>query len=122
MGQYLLDSHVFLAFKDEPRKLRREAGEAIAAPQNQIFVSLAGIWEMGIKAANGKLPQFARMLSSGPGALRESLRESGLVLLSLELEHTMAAARLPQHHRDPFDRLMIAQAMTENLTIITRDV
>lgn len=121
MGQYLLDSNVFLRFKTEPHKLRQEAHEAITAPENRLFVSLAGLWEMAIKAANGKLPQYARLISSGPGALRESLRESDLTLLPIELEHALAAARLPQHHRDPFDRLMIAQALSEELTLISTD-
>jgi PIN domain nuclease of toxin-antitoxin system len=121
MGRYLLDSNAFLTFKAEPHKLRKEAHEAITAGENRIFISLASLWEMGIKAANGKLPQFAKLIASGPGALREALRESDFTLLQIELEHAMAAIRLPQHHRDPFDRMMIAQAQLEGLTLISND-
>lgn len=121
MGRYLLDSNAFLLFKTEPHKLRKEAHEAIAAGENRLFISLAGLWEMGIKAANGKLPQYARLISSGSGALRETLRESDLTLLPIELEHAIAATQLPQHHRDPFDRMMIAQAQMEGLTLISND-
>jgi PIN domain nuclease of toxin-antitoxin system len=84
-------------------------------------VSVACIWELAIKAANGKLPRFAAMITPGLSALLESLRESGLELLPIEVSHALAAAALPQHHRNPFDRLMIAQARQENLIFITSD-
>jgi PIN domain nuclease of toxin-antitoxin system len=84
-------------------------------------VSIACLWELAIKAANGKLPRFAAMIAPGLDALLESLRESGLELLPIELSHVLAAGSLPQHHRDPFDRLMIAQAIEEKLTLITSD-
>jgi PIN domain nuclease of toxin-antitoxin system len=121
MASYLLDSNAFLTFKTEPASLRSEAREAIESPQNQILVSVACLWELAIKAANGKLPHFAAMIAPGLDALLDGLRESGLELLPIEVSHVLAAAALPQHHRDPFDRLMIAQAIAENLTLITSD-
>jgi len=121
MASYLLDSNAFLTFKTEPAALRSKARQAIESPQNQILVSIACLWELAIKAANGKLPRFTEMMARGPDMLLAGLRESGLELLPIEVSHALAAAALPQHHRDPFDRLMIAQAIAENLTLITSD-
>lgn len=121
MARYLLDSNAFLYAKFEPEKLRREAFETIRDGRNRLFVSAAGLWELAIKAANGKLPRYAHLIASGADALRQALQESDFTLLPIELEYALAAARLPQHHRDPFDRMMIAQAMIEDLTIISND-
>lgn len=121
MAKYLLDSNAFLTFKGDPFALRKEAHEAIKSPANEILVSIACLWELAIKAANGKLPAYAAMIADGPDGLMKSLTESGLSLLHIDVSHVLAAAALPQHHRDPFDRVMIAQALTENLTLITRD-
>jgi PIN domain nuclease of toxin-antitoxin system len=76
---------------------------------------------MAIKAANGKLPFYSIMIARGSPALIASLQEANFTLLGIELDHTLAAAGLPQHHRDPFDRLMIAQALRNDLTVITTD-
>lgn len=84
-------------------------------------MSLAGLWELAIKAANGKLENYARMIAHDPDALLSALRESNFELLPIELSHALSASRLPQHHRDPFDRLMIAQAQAGGLVIITSD-
>jgi PIN domain nuclease of toxin-antitoxin system len=121
MARYLLDSNAFLYAKFEPEKLRQEALETIKDNGNRLFVSVAGLWEIAIKAANGKLPRYADLIMSGPDGLRQALQESDFALLPIELEYALAAARLPQHHRDPFDRLMIAQALQEDLTVITTD-
>jgi PIN domain nuclease of toxin-antitoxin system len=121
MARYLLDSNAFLYAKFEPEKLRQEALETIKDNGNRLFVSVAGLWEIAIKAANGKLPRYADLIMNGPDGLRQALQESDFALLPIELEYALAAARLPQHHRDPFDRLMIAQALQEDLTVITTD-
>jgi PIN domain nuclease of toxin-antitoxin system len=121
MARFLLDSHVFLWAKENPGKIGEEALAAIKASQNEMLVSIAGLWELAIKAANGKLPTYAAMIAGGSDGLTRSLRDSKMELLPLELSHALAAAALPQHHRDPFDRMMIAQAFAENLTLITRD-
>jgi PIN domain nuclease of toxin-antitoxin system len=121
MGRYLLDSNAFLHFKDEPQKLSRVARQTIEDPANQIFVSIAGLWELAIKAANGKLPFHTQLIAGGASGLLSSLRESNFVLLGIEMNQALAAAALPQHHRDPFDRMMIAQALENDLTIITSD-
>jgi PIN domain nuclease of toxin-antitoxin system len=77
------------------------------------FLSAATTWEVAIKQATGKL--------KGPKDLPERLRDSGLVEIPITIEHSIVAGRLPRLHNDPFDRMLIAQAMHENLTLMTRD-
>jgi len=84
-------------------------------------VSVIGLWELADKASKGKLPEFEPVMRHGPEGLENALRESGFQLLPVEVAHVALAYRLPLHHRDPFDRLMIAQAMIEDLTLISRD-
>lgn len=108
----LLDTHVVLWWlTDDPvlsdgikDRLDHEPGA---------YVSAATIWEVAIKQAIGKLP--------GPADLPERIRDSGFTQLPISAEHAIAAGRLPLHHRDPFDRILIAQAQCENLTLITAD-
>lgn len=121
MARYLLDSNAFLNFKTDPHSLRPQAREVIESRENALFVSVAGLWEMSIKAAKGKLEDFEHMIAGGSSALHNALIESGFELLPIELVHIVTAAKLPHHHGDPFDRMMIAQAAEENLTVITRD-
>lgn len=84
-------------------------------------MSVAGLWELADKASKGKLPEFAAIADRGPFALEDALRESGMRLLPVGLAHIARMRRLPFHHRDPFDRMMIAQAVTEDFTLITHD-
>jgi len=78
-----------------------------------VFVSAASIWEIGIKQAQGKLEVRAHLLTV--------LREQGYLLLAIRAEHALRAAALPMHHRDPFDRMLVAQAQVEGLTLVTDD-
>jgi PIN domain nuclease of toxin-antitoxin system len=121
MARHLLDSNTFIWAKEEPQKLRKEAFLELAKAENQLFVSVASLWELGIKASKGKLPSYAHMLSHGPHALEQALRESRFELLPIRLDHVVTAYNLPRHHNDPFDRLLIAQALAENLSMITSD-
>src|ERR1700748_261848 len=121
MGRYLLDSNAFLYAKERPDDLRAEARAIIEDPANALFVSFASLWEMAIKAAHGKLPFYAELVAHGTEGMINALRESHFELLDIELRHALAAARLPQHHRDPFDRMIIAQAMAKGLVVITSD-
>jgi PIN domain nuclease of toxin-antitoxin system len=82
---------------------------------------MAGLWELANKASKGSLPEFSGIMDRGPGALEFALRESRFQLLPIELAHVAGSYRLPYHHGDPFDRMMIAQAMAEDLTMISRD-
>src|SRR4051812_37790343 len=101
MGRYLLDSNAFLYAKFEPEKLRQETRKTIEDRGNAVFVSLASLWELGIKAANGKLPHYASLVAPGPEALLQSLKDADFDLLPIALKHALAAPQLPQHHRDP---------------------
>ena len=121
MGEYLLDSNVYVRAKETPDRLGKEALEAIADPRNRLFVSIATLWELAIKSAKGGLPFYTRLLRGGVDAVRTSLDESGFELLAIGLHHTIAAADLPRHHGDPFDRMIVAQAIAENLALITTD-
>ena len=121
MAGYLLDSNVFLNFKSAPEKLRPQALQTIENPENRLVVSLASFWEMGIKAANGKLPDYANLIAGGSSVVESALRESGFEFLAVTLRHALATTQLPQHHKDPFDRMLIAQAMEEGLVLITSD-
>lgn len=119
MARYLLDSSAFLWAKMEPRRIKRKAFEEIDNASNQLFVSLATLWELAIKSSKGKLSIFEAMIAQKP--LDIILSDSGFGLLDIGLDHVMTAYRLPYHHRDPFDRMIIAQALNENLTLITSD-
>lgn len=76
---------------------------------------------MALKAAKGKLPYFAAMTAHGPAAIATALRSSNLELLPVEMHHALASVALPPHHKDPFDRVMIAQALAERMVLITSD-
>ena len=108
----LLDSHVLIWWSGGAR-LAPPAAEAIRSPENEVLVSVASIWEAEIKAAAGKLRLLAD-LDTEPA-------EHGFESLEITARHAVAAARLPRHHNDPFDRMLVAQAQLEGLTIVTRD-
>jgi PIN domain nuclease of toxin-antitoxin system len=107
----LLDTHV-LIWWDEGRRLSRDACRAIReAPE--VFVSAASAWEVAIKVALGRLRPTR--------TVEEAAGESGFVELPVTFRHAARIAVLPLHHRDPFDRLLVAQADVEGLTLVTRD-
>lgn len=110
----LLDTHVLLWWFNEPEVLSQDAVAAISDESNVVYVSAVTIWEAGINQALGKL--------RGADDLVSRVREQRLDELPVELEHAAAAARLPAHHNDPFDRMLVAQAKAEGLTLVTRDV
>jgi PIN domain nuclease of toxin-antitoxin system len=117
----LLDSHVFVWIKSAPHELSDAARAAIMDPENQAFVSIAGAWELWVKHAKKPFVAFARVLDGGAATFSRAASDSDIVLLGLTLEHAAKVRDLPLHHRDPFDRLMIAQALHEGLTLVTRD-
>ena len=107
----LLDTHA-LIWWDEGTGLRKAAEKAIK-DADQVFVSAASAWEIAIKASLGRIdPQRT---------VAAAIEENGFEELPVMVRHAAAVAALPWHHRDPFDRLLIAQALTDRLTIITRD-
>jgi len=113
----LLDTHAFLWFVAGDAQLSTAAREAISAPANQRFVSVASLWEMAIKTSSGKLAVAGGLDAWLPGALTLCAAE----VLPVEARHALATCELPWHHKDPFDRLLIAQAQTEGLTLVSVD-
>ena len=108
----LLDTHVVLWWLADDQALSGEIKDRLDH-EPDVYVSAATIWEVAIKQAIGKLPE--------PAGLPELIRGSGFAELPISSEHAMSAARLPLIHRDPFDRMLVAQARAEGLTIVTRD-
>lgn len=109
----LLDTHLFLWSLTDSRRLGRAARTRMREAEC-VYVSSASIWEIAIKSALGKL-------EADPEALVEAIEESGFIELPVRARHAAAVARLPDHHRDPFDRLLVAQAMSEPLFLLTAD-
>lgn len=117
MSRLLLDTHTFLWFVTEDPKLSAVARRTIAASSNEPFLSSASVWEIAIKVSIGRLPIPAPLDSFIP----EQLKINRIELLPIDLHHLFKIAQLPFYHRDPFDRLLIAQAMVENIPILTAD-
>jgi PIN domain nuclease of toxin-antitoxin system len=108
----LLDTHALLWWLNDDARLGQSAAEAIAEGEI-VAVSAASAWEIGIKQAIGKL--------SGPADLSAELVANGFTELPVTVAHALAAGELPPHHADPFDRMLVAQARLEGLTLVTRD-
>ena len=113
----LLDTQIIIWFVNDDPQLNDHLKDLIEDKNNTIYLSIASLWEMSIKYNLGKL----RLVPSYEEFIEKEVNESRIVLLNLELEHLKINASLPFHHRDPFDRIIIAQSMAENLPIITSD-
>jgi PIN domain nuclease of toxin-antitoxin system len=112
----LLDTHVALwAITDSP-KLPQKARDLIQAPKTTVWVSAASIWEIAIKCGLGR----GDMPVSGQDAVRY-FQESGYRFLPIDVEHALAVESLPAHHQDPFDRILVAQALVEPMRLMTHD-
>lgn len=109
----LLDTHIFLWYLAASRKLPKSVVNRIAIA-DVVFISAASIWEASIKIKLGKLHASNSELIAG-------IASSGFIELPITATHGALAANLPEHHRDPFDRMLIAQAMTEPLKLLTAD-
>ena len=113
----LLDTHMFLWFLSEESRMPEETREAIASRENSVLVSAASVWEIAIKASIGRL----KIARTDVMKLPYLIEASGLAELPVLARHAAAVSALPMHHRDPFDRLLIAQARAESLTLATID-
>jgi PIN domain nuclease of toxin-antitoxin system len=111
-SRLLLDTHVFLWWRGEPSRLTAEAQESIASA-DVVFVSVASAWEAAIKVSLGRLEL--------PDTIEAGVLASGFEKLFISFSHAERAAGLPLLHRDPFDRMLIAQAQAEGLTLVTHD-
>lgn len=110
----LLDTHIFIWACVEPERLSLIEQRMIASPDHQVLVSAATAWEISVKQALGRL-------DFPVDRLQEFLDGLGFEGLAMSMTHAAAAGRLPRHHEDPFDRMLIAQASIESLTLVSRD-
>ena len=113
----LLDTNAVLWWTKRDSRLGPKARGALERISSNVWVSAASIWELAIKQAAGKL----RLPVSAAAAIDQLFAETRFQPLAIQVEHAVAAAALPQHHRDPFDRMLVAQAQIEDLTIVTSD-
>lgn len=113
MRRLLIDTHVLLWWLSDDPSLGEKAKAIVADPRNEIVVSAASTWEIAIKQNLGKL--------TAPLGLAGIAEEEGFLPLPISLFHGEQAGYLPDHHKDPFDRMLIAQAQSEGLEIVTSD-
>jgi PIN domain nuclease of toxin-antitoxin system len=111
-SRLLLDTHIFLWWRGEPFRLDGKVRNRIATA-DLVFVSVTSAWEAAIKASLGRLDL--------PDSVEAGVLASGFEKLLITFSHAEQAASLPPHHRDPFDRMLVAQAQTEELTLVTHD-
>ena len=109
----LLDTHAFLWWVEDSPRLPKRFRAAIAEPTNDVFVSAVTVWEIAIKRRSGRIV-FS-------GRIAEEIRRQGFQPLSIALGHAEAVEDLPVFHRDPFDRMLVAQAMAEQMILLTVD-
>lgn len=115
MMNLLIDTHIFIWLQIELQKLSAKRLQILEDENNTLFLSLASIWELQLKIQNGKF-KFPELL---PEIIREQQKVNDLQILPITLEHIYELENLPFHHKDPFDRLLIAQAIVENFTLVT---
>ena len=109
----LVDAHTLLWWLDDPSILSEHARSALRDARNEVLVSAATVWEIVIKQALGKL--------DAPGDIAGAIASSRFATLPITVPHALAVRALPSIHRDPFDRMLIAQALVERMEIVTRD-
>ena len=111
--RYLLDTHIFIWWIEKNKRLSKDIFNLLNNPQNQIFLSVASVWELIIKKAKKKLKT--------PKDVQGGIKASGFIPINIEMLHVLDLEKLPMHHNDPFDRIIISQAKIEHLTLITAD-
>src|SRR5262245_14946654 len=113
----LLDTHTFIWWDKDPSRLSRKAMDAIMAAEADLFCSIASVWEMQIKHARGKLTLGEDVRD----CVERQMRANGMKLLSIASEHVWELGRLSQVHGDPFDRMLVAQARSEGMKLVSSD-
>jgi PIN domain nuclease of toxin-antitoxin system len=112
----LIDTHALIWFAEGDEKLSATARCALESPDNSLWISSASIWEMAIKISIGKL-----VVPGGLSDFRKRVEQGGVQLLDITGAHAERVAELPFHHRDPFDRLLVAQAELEQMSLVSQD-
>ena len=115
--KYLIDTHTLLWIVTNSPKLSKKAENLYLDSENEIFFSMASVWELAIKSSLGKL-SLGKTLDS---FVEEHIKGNDIQILNIELPHILRVGHLPFHHRDPFDRLIISQLTENNLSIISYD-
>ena len=110
----LLDTHALLWWLADDRQLGQRARELVADPGNDVLISMVSLWEIAVKTRIGKLEADIRRIT-------DAVQQDGFTRLDIGITHLLTLAGLPLHHRDPFDHLLIAQAITEDATFISED-
>jgi PIN domain nuclease of toxin-antitoxin system len=113
----LLDTHAFLWWVFDDSRLSATARDLIADSAGEVLFSAVSSWEIAIKARTGRLD----LPKDVPGFVLDQVRRNRFTALSVELRHALRVHGLPDHHRDPFDRLLVAQAQVENVPLLSRD-
>ena len=116
-GAYLLDSHVLLWWWFDPDRLSQQVRSLLLDPSNTVLVSAASVWELSLKHHQGKLPELTAAIADLPGLLQAD----GFQPLPISIAHGLRAGGYSQPHRDPFDRMLAAQAELEGLVLMTAD-
>ena len=114
--KFLLDTHILLWALTNDERLPKDTREIIADRRHDVFVSSASIWELAIKQSLGKIPATDLYL------IERAILDTGFTPLEITIRHASEVTQLPPHHRDPFDRMLIAQAISEGARLITHDV
>lgn len=115
--RFLLDTHSFLWYLADDPKLSRKAEAAISDPDNEIWISAASLWEIAIKSSLGKL----RLTEPFGELIPYQLSLNSIEVLRIQVDHLSLVSELPFHHRDPFDRLLVAQSRVERVPLISLD-
>ena len=115
--KYLLDTHTFIWWDSQPSLLSSNVLALLHDPAHDLLLSNASVWEMQIKSQLGKLELGLSLRE----LIESQQRVNQIELLPIHLEHVLAVGSLPLHHRDPFDRMLIAQAVTEDATLVSKD-
>lgn len=113
----LLDTHALIWFSEDDPQLSQPARQAIENETNEVFLSIASFWEMAIKVSIGKLD-----LKKPLPNLMQSFLEYDFHIQTIHFEHTLLISTMPLHHRDPFDRMLIAQALAEDMILLSNEV
>jgi PIN domain nuclease of toxin-antitoxin system len=117
MSRFLLDTHAFIWWVSDSIELSAEVREIIASPKHEIFFSAASAWEIAIKARLGRLKVVGNPETSVPN----NIAKNNFVALPITVEAALRTHALERHHDDPFDRLLVAQSLTEDMPLISKD-